>query len=153
MGKVITPNVVAWKLRESECGVKLAAAVPGGDMDIVALEMAAFVLDVPVNEAAESIEMENHLLLAWAINGAGEYATVHAWYLPMKGPKWVYSSSYYRYIGRWLDGGRRSAYKAYKWFEECPSRYRYFKVCAPFGLLLGNKALREEYLAGKLAMG
>jgi len=51
------------------------------------LEMAAAVFGETVEEARDSLEMDGHLLLAWAVSGSGEYASFHTWHLPLDAPK------------------------------------------------------------------
>ena len=153
MGKVITPNVAAWRTWEHEGDWKREAVKPCKDGEDVGLAMAADILGVPLEAVARNLEVSNHILLAWGIYGYGEHASVEKWYLPQDAPKWVYYASYSRDLPHWFQWSRQSGYKAYKTLAiEGPAGYRYFKVCAPLGLLLGNKALRDEYLAGKLGL-
>jgi hypothetical protein len=113
-------------------------------------------LDYPPKEQVQANEqwlLPGYILIAWGIVKYGSGDVVTAWYLPENGERWVYKRNYDAKTMKIIEDAfaRISCHDAYQWLKE-PSHglFREFYICAPLYILLDNKQLRAEYLAGNL---
>jgi hypothetical protein len=105
-------------------------------------------------ETEAALKMDGHILVAWALcRYGGNVDIISAWYLPEDGKRWVYKWDYDKKTMKAADSPTRtSSREIYRWLnaDHPKGLFREFHLCAPLYILLDNKELRAEYLAGKL---
>jgi hypothetical protein len=107
-------------------------------------------------EIEAALQQDDHILVAWTLNRYGSGDVISAWHLPKDGKRWVYKHEYDAKNLKPLNTfSRFSCREVYEWLIEGHGEgmHKESHVCAPLYLLLDNKALRMEYISGRLDEG
>jgi hypothetical protein len=108
-----------------------------------------------VRETEAALQRPGYILIAWAVSRYGFVDVLSAWYLPEDGKRWVYKWEYDMKTMKEADtSSRSSCLEVYQWLkEEHRGLFKERHICVPPYILLDNKELRTEYLAGRLDGG
>jgi hypothetical protein len=104
-------------------------------------------------ETTSALQKPGYILIAWALCQYGGGAKViSAWYLPENGKRWVYRHEYDAKNMKEMDTFSRSpCLEIYQWLKQKHGGlFKELHICAPLYILLDNKELRAEYLAGNM---